>query len=83
MSDMPVLEVVVIDADSGRPVSFGVMVCADGYCAPTGPDGIARLNVPIGTYTLTVGGGAYEIRKYRVTADRDKRIRVTIRRILL
>jgi len=80
---MPILEVVVIDADTGRPVSFGVMVCVGDYCSPTGFDGTARLVVPKGTYTLTVGGGAYDIVRRTIIADRDKRIRVTVRRVLL
>lgn len=83
VSDMPVLEVVVIDRDTGKPVSFGVMVCVGDYCSPTGFNGVARLVIPSGTYTLTVGGGAYDIVRKQITVTTDKRIRVILRRILL
>ena len=80
---MPVVEVFVYDRDSGKAVGFGVMVCLESYCSPTDFQGKARLVVPKGSYLLTVGGGAYDIVREKVTIDRDKRFKIGLRRILL
>ena len=84
---MPVLEVVVIDRDTGRPVGYGVNVIVENkgihQIAVTDTSGIARFVLPRGRYVIIAGGGAFDIEKRPVTLDKSKRVRITIRRILL
>ena len=77
---MVFLEVRLVDAETSAPIRY-TPVWADRYSKSTDEKGVARFEVPLGSYTLKVRSPMYEPYTWRVEAPGSYEVK--LRRILL
>jgi hypothetical protein len=79
-SEIAIFEVKLVDAETNAPIRY-TPVWLGTYQIATDEKGIARFDVPLGTYTLKVRSPVYE--PYTTTITTPGSYEIKLRRILL
>jgi hypothetical protein len=75
-----ILEVHLTDTETGSPIRY-TPVWTDSHQTATDDNGIARFDLPLGSYTLKVRSPVYEPYTWQVTVPGSYEVK--LRRILL